>query len=130
MDLERRTDGTGEQRDGRILDDDRVRPGRRDAPDELFDDRQLGLEHEGVERDVDARAGAMHPRDDLGEPRGRKVLGPGARVEAVVETEVDRVGAGGERRGEGVVVARGCEDLRTARHRGAVVVENLSGSVP
>jgi hypothetical protein len=40
-----------------------------------------------------------------------------ARVEAVVEAEVDRVGAGGERGAQAGQVAGGGQDLRSAAHR-------------
>ncbi len=117
VDLERGTDRTREQRDGGILDDDRVDPGGGDAPDQLLDDRELGLEHERVERDVRAGPGAVNPRDDLGERRRWEVLGTRARVESVVETEVDSVGAGSERRGQRVAVTGGRQNFGAA-HRG------------
>ena len=108
-----------------ILDDDGVDARGRDAPQQLLDDGQLGLEHEGVERDVQPGAGAVDPRGDLVQAVGREVRGPGAGVEAVVEPEVDRVSAGGEGGREGVAVAGGGENLGAA-HAGAT----FAGSVP
>ena len=108
-----RAERPGEQRDRRVLDDDRVHASGRDPPDQLLDDRQLGLEHQRVERDVRARVGAMNQLDDGGEAIRRKVGGAGARVEAVVETEVDRIGTGSERRGKGRAITGGRENFGT-----------------
>ena len=126
MDLERRRDPARQQGDRRVLNDDRVDAGRGDPPDQLLDRRELGLEYQRVERDVDPRATAMDAGDDLAKAGRWKVLGPRTCVEAVVEPEVDRIGAGRERGGEGIAVARGRQDLGAAH--GAQ--PNLSGSVP
>ena len=125
VDLERGTDPARDESDRGVLDDDRIDAGSRDAPDQLLDRRELGLEHERVERDVEPRARAMDPAHDLGEAGRREVVGASPRVEPVIESEVHGVGAGGECGREGIAIASGRQNLGAAHRQ-----RNLSGSVP
>jgi hypothetical protein len=122
--------GTGrarDQGDRRVLHDDRVDACGGHASDQRLDDRQLGLEHERVQRDVEAGASAVNPRDDLREGVGGEVDRAGPGVEAVVEAEIDRVGTGSEGGGEGVAVTGGGEDLGAA-HRESSRTRGESGA--
>ena len=125
VDLQVLADRLREERDRGILDDDRIDPSGGDPAEQLLDDGQLGLEHERVHGDVEASAGAVDPRDDLGEPVAREVHGTGACVEPVIETEINRVRACGEGGRERVAVTSGSQDLGAA-HSGATFL----GSVP
>ncbi len=67
---------------------------------ELLDDRQLGLEHERVQRDVTRARRRGGPTRRSRRARPTEVRRARARVEAVVEAEVHGVGARGEGGGE------------------------------
>jgi hypothetical protein len=98
--VERRAQRAREQRHRGVLDDQRVDPGGGRGPHDPLDRGQLGLEHQRVERQVAARAGAVDLPHHRRQIVDAKVVGAGARVPALVDAEVHRVGARGERGGQ------------------------------
>jgi hypothetical protein len=111
VDLHRRRQRAGQQRHRGVLHDDGVDAGGGAGSQEPLEHRQLVLEDDGVQRDVGAGPGAVHLVDDGGQRLRREVGGPRARVEALVEAEVDGVGLGRQRGREAVGVTGGGEDL-------------------
>ena len=100
VDGELRADGGGEQGDGRVLDQDGVDARRGDGAQDGLDGRDLGLEEQGVDGDVELDVGAVGAGGQVGE---REVGGAGAGVEAVVEAEASSSGGGGEVGTSGIV---------------------------
>jgi hypothetical protein len=119
VELERRAHRARDRGHRGVLHDQRVDPRRGGGPHHPLDGGQLGLEDERVQGQVAAGAGGVdlrHHRRQIGQ---REVVGPGSRVPALVDAEVDRVGAGGQRRSQGRRAAGRRQDLAAAiRHRG------------
>jgi hypothetical protein len=111
VDLERRGHGPREQRDRRVLHDERVDAGSGRGADVVLDHGELVFEHQRVERQVQPRARAVDAVRELRQAIDAEVGRPRPGVQAPVEPQVHSVGARGERGREGVVVARGGQDL-------------------
>jgi hypothetical protein len=79
-----------------------------------FDERELVLEDQGVDRDVRAGPSAVNSVADGRQSLEREVGRARPRVEPLVEPEVHRVSPRAERRIEAVVVSRRGEDLGNA----------------
>ena len=96
-----------------VLDDERVRPQLGAVAHELQGGGHLGLLDDDVHRHVHARARQMGRPARVAELVVREVAGLAAGVE-IATTEVDRIRAAGERRGERLRAPGGRQQLRRA----------------
>jgi hypothetical protein len=104
-----------EPRDAEVLHDRRVRARLVDPAQLLARERQLLLEDERVERDVALHAAPVQLGHHCAEAVEREVGRASARVESVLQPEVDRVGAVLDGGAQALEVAGRSEDLGTRR---------------
>jgi hypothetical protein len=72
---------------------------------------QLAIEDQRVEGDESLHALAVEKVEDAGQLVHAEVVRAGARVEAAPKPEVDRIGAGGDRGAQALLLAGGGEEL-------------------
>ncbi len=98
-------------RGGKILHDHRVRTGFRDGGGLRFEQWQLVIHDERIERDVDRDVSGMAEGDRLRKAFLLKIFGVPARVE-VFCAEIDRIRAAANGRKQLLPAARRSENLR------------------
>ena len=112
VDIERGADRARKQRDGGILHDDGVDACLGDLREEFLDHRELRFEDQRVQREVGLGIRPVDGPNRVGQGRNRKVGGARTGIEAIIESEIDRVRSRGERGAQRLGITCRSEDFR------------------
>ncbi|EAU63271.1 hypothetical protein STIAU_0116, partial [Stigmatella aurantiaca DW4/3-1] len=115
MQLELGADRPGQQGHRRILHDECIHPGRGRPPDQVLDEGQLGLEHQGIQGKIGPGTRPVDEGERLGKAGQGEIIGASTCIESFIEPEVDGIRATGEGGPEGLKIPRGGEDFRTSQ---------------
>lgn len=110
-----RADGSSESDETEVLDDEGVDLGSRDLAEKPFSLGELRGEDQNIHGEVTAPAAGVEVVHDLGEVLLGKIFGPKPGIEGG-ESEIDRIGAGGDGGLEAVPVAGRGQKLWVSAH--------------